>query len=279
MIKRILGLIMILVGLSGVAIAVMGARTLPGLIDRVGASLVETLQLTSQSLDTVSDSLLLAKGTIADLNTTMVGIEENMDVLGQAINETEPLLDQAAAVGSSQVPDSIEAIQAAIPDMAQVAAAVDSTLSTLNRFRIDEEFLGIEIQYDLGIDYNPTQPFDETVLSLGESLDGLPASLRSLQIYINVTKDNLDDISQGLFEISDDLSMLNGRLTEIDPLLDEYLRIVTETNDTTRVLRRQLNEQVEGAKTAVSVIMIWFAFSQLAPLYLGWELLAGKRKN
>jgi hypothetical protein len=279
MIKRFLGLVMILVGLTGIAIAVVGVRTLPGLLDRIAGNLDQTLQLTTQSLETITSSLLLAKETMGEVSTTLVSVEAGLDDLAQSINETEPLLEQASAIGSSQVPDSIESIQAAIPDLAQIAAAVDATLSTLNRFRIDESFLGIEIKYDLGINYNPAQPFDQTVLNLGDSLDGLPGSLRSLRIYMNVTKDNLNEISRGLFEIADDLNGLNGRLTEIDPLLTEYLQLVTETSDATRLLRGQLNEQVEIAKTAVSIITIWFAFSQIAPLYLGWELLTSKRIN
>ena len=48
------------------------------------------------------------------------------------------------------------------------------------------------LNYSLGVDYNPNVPFDDTVLTLGESLDGLPESLRSLQTYADETNQNLD---------------------------------------------------------------------------------------
>ncbi len=277
MIKRFIGLIILLVGVGGVLLAAAGAIYLPQAIDNVATNLDETLLLTSDSLDNVGNTLLLAKTTIEDVSTSLDTVEMTLDDLGQSINNTTPLLDQVTAVTSHELPESIETLQTAIPDMAQVAAVVDDTLSTLNRFRIDESFLGIDINYNLGIDYNPEVPFDETVLSLGEGLEGLPGSLRSLQVYMNVTKSNLEEVSSGLFQIADDLGVVNGRIIEIDPLLNEYLRIVTQTNDNTRALRTEIGSQLETISTVATVLMIWLALSQLAPIYLGWELLANKR--
>ncbi|MCA9927290.1 MAG: hypothetical protein KC419_02385 [Anaerolineales bacterium] len=271
--RRLLGIIILLTGLVGVGIAVTGALLLPDLVDRMAASLESTLAQTSEGLELVEASLLQAKVTVQDLGTTLGTVETNMTVLGQAVSETRPFLDQVSTVAADELPQSIETLQAAIPDMAQVAGVVDDTLTTLNRFRIDEEFLGFEIKYDLGVNYDPAVPFDETVLTLGDSLDGLPGSLRSLRVYANVTNDNLEEISQGLYQIGTDLEGLNGRLSEIDPLLNDYLRLITETNDATRQLRGQMSSQLDSLKTGILFVMIWLAFAQLAPLYLGWELI------
>lgn len=279
MFKRILGLVILLVGVTGVGIGVAGALLLPDVVDRIAAMLNDTLQRTSQGLDTVESSLLLARATMGDVNATLETVQENMVVLGQAVNETRPFLDQVSSVAAEDLPESIETLQTAIPDMAQVAGVVDDTLTTLNRFRIDENFLGLEIKYDLGINYDPEVPFDETVLSLGESLEGLPGSLRSLQVYANVTNDNLQEVSQGLYQIGAEMEALNGRLSEAEPLIDDYLRLITETNDATRQLRTQMSSQLDNVKTVILLVMIWLALSQLVPLYLGWELLAGKRKQ
>ncbi|MCA9926580.1 MAG: hypothetical protein KC421_29630, partial [Anaerolineales bacterium] len=57
------------------------------------------------------------------------------------------------------------------------------------------------------------------------------------------------------------------------PLLNDYLRLITETNDATRQLRGQMSSQLDSLKTGILFVMIWLAFAQLAPLYLGWELI------
>lgn len=277
MIRRAIGLVIFLVGVSGVGLAVSAYVQLPILIDTTTLSIDTMLRSTSQNLDIVEESLVLTKATLHDVGQTLATVETSMDQMGQGVNQSLPLLDQVANVASTEVPESIEAVQTAIPDLAEVARIVDDTLTTLNRFRIDESFFGFDLNYSLGIDYAPERPFDETVLGLGEGLEGLPGSLRSLQIYANVTRRNLEDVSRSLFSMADDIGTLNGRLTEIDPLLDEYLRIVIETNDSTRLMRSQIQTQSTQIKMAGQLFLIWFGLSQLAPLVLGWELMRGNR--
>lgn len=277
--KRLLGILIFISGIIGVVIALGGFLFLPRLIDRAVATLDQTLLATNNSLNTVSDTLLLAKQSVGDVSQTLVTVQTNMDQLGQAVNETTPLLNQLSAVATDEVPQSIEAVQTAIPDMAQVAAIIDDTLTTLNNFRIDESFFGIDLNYSLGVDYEPTEPFDETVLNLGEGLEGLPDSLRTLKVYLGVTQENLEDIRDGLFAMADDLETLNGRLDELDPLLNDYLQIITDTNDQTRLLRTQMNKQLSTLKLVVRLGMIWLVLAQLAPLYLGWELFTGQRNT
>ena len=278
MFRRFLGMLMLLIAIGGIGLALFGIRLGHGLIDSVAANFDQTLQLTSQSLDTVSETLLLAKSSIADVNTVMETAETTADDLAQTVNETRPLLTQISAVTSEQVPDSLETIQAAFPSLEQVAGVIDSTLVTLNGFRIDEQILGLNIQYDLGIDYEPEIPFDQSVRELGQGLEGLPESLRALQIYINVTNGNLQTVSQDIRNLADDLNVVNGRINELDPILDEYLVLITDSNDRTRELRGQINDDIQNMKNGVTLVLVWLAISQIAPLYLGWELVTNRRE-
>ena len=279
MFRRFLGVLMLLIAFGGIVLAVNGVRWGHSLVDSIATNFDQTLQLTSQSLDTVSETLLLAKSSIADVNTVMDTAETTADNLAQTVNETRPLLTQISAVTSEQVPDSLETIQEAFPSLEQVAGVIDSTLVTLNSFRIDEQILGLDIQYDLGIDYEPAIPFDQSVRDLGEGLEGLPESLRALQIYINVTNGNLQTVSQDIRNLADDLNVVNGRITELDPILDEYLVLITTTNDRTRQLRGQINSDIQSMKNGITFVMGWLALSQIAPLYLGWELITKRRQE
>lgn len=279
MFRRLLGLLLLLIGITGVVLSVAGIIVGRQLVDTIGAGIRNNLQLTLQSLDTVEETLLLAKQTIGDVSVGLDTVEATTTDLGQTINQSRPLIDQVNQVTSHQVPDSIETVQTTIPGLAEVAGIIDDTLVALNDFRIDENILGLNIQYDLGVNYNPTVPFDEAVLDLGDSLDGLPETLRSLEIYLNVTRDNLQTISQGLFAVARDLDVVNERIAAVDPLLNEYIRIVNETRDNTSQVRAQVEEQLEMIKLVITVLMVWLGLTQIAPLYLGWELLAGRRER
>ena len=277
MFRRILGLLMLLIGIGGIGIAILGAQTGHQLVDRVGTNFEQTLTLTCDSLDTVSETLVLAKSSIADINTVVTTTGTTANNLATTVEDTRPLLEQISTVATDQVPDSLETVQDAFPSLEQVAGVIDRTLVTLNSFRIDEEIFGFNIQYDLGIDYEPEIPFDQSVQALGQGLEGIPESLRAMEAYITVTNDNLETVSQDIRTLADDLQTVNGRINEFDPILDEYLVLVTDINDSTRQMRAQIEDESARLKNGITLAMVWLALTQIAPLYLGWELLTGRR--
>mgnify|MGYP001076458827 CR=1 FL=1 len=278
MIRRIIGILLLIIALGGIGISIMGARLGHQLVDRVVTNFNQTLRQTSDSLDLLSETLLLAKNSIADVNDVMITAETTADNLAQSVSDTRPLLNQISTVATEQVPDNLETVQAAFPGLEQVAGVIDRTLVTLNSFRIDEEIFGLDIEYDLGIDYEPEIPFDQSVRNLSEGLEGIPESLRAMDAYITVTSDNLETISQDIETLAGDLETVNGRLTEFDPIMDDYLVMVTDINDSTRQMRAQIQAESDSIKNGITFAMIWLALTQIAPLYLGWELVTGRRE-
>lgn len=279
MFRRFIGILLLIIALGGIAFSVIGARLGHQLVDRVATNFTQILLQTSDSLDIASETLLLAKSSIVDVNAVVTTTETTANNLAETVSDTRPLLDQISAVATDQVPDSLETVQAAFPSLEQVAGVIDRTLVTLNSFRIDESIFGFDIQYDLGIDYEPEIPFDQSVRELGDGLEGIPESLRAMESYINVTSDNLETVSQDIRTLADDLETVNGRLLEFDPLLDEYMVMITNVNDSTRQMRAQLEEESGRIKNGITFAMVWLALTQIAPLYLGWELVTGRRER
>lgn len=273
MLRKLTGIVLLLVGLGGVALAAFGFTQVDMVVDSVGGGLDGTLGLTADSLGTVEDTLVLAQSTIGDVNAGLVTVEDTAVNLAQTINETKPLLDQVSQIASVDAPDSIESVQEAIPGVAEVAGVIDDTLITLNNFAIDEDILGFKIQYDLGVDYQPEQSFDTTVTELGTSLDGLPEQLRSLEPSLDAASENLTAVSTNILTISGDLGTINERIAEVDPLLGEYIGIVNEIDTTLGDTRTTINAQLETAKLVLKVVMVWLALMQFSLLYLGWDLI------
>ncbi|MCB9422934.1 MAG: hypothetical protein H6667_24250 [Ardenticatenaceae bacterium] len=279
MIRRLVGLVIIIVGLGGIILSVIGMKAAPRTIDTIGNSLEANLVLVSESLDTVQETLLLAQSTVGEVTGGLDTVEESAVHVSLTINQTQPLLDQVSTIASDEVPQSLDSIQAAIPDLVQIAAAIDDTLTVLNSFRVDQQILGIPIKFDLGINYGPAVPFDESVSQIGRSFETLPGQLRDLDEYVVVANDNLALISEDVLAISQDLDGVNGRIAELDPLLKDYLRIVVELNDSTRQTRQIILGELNTLKRIVTIALAWVALSQLAPLYLGLELLRGRREE
>jgi len=149
----------------------------------------------------------------------------------------------------------------------------------LSNLRIKRRILGFPIYFDLGIDYTPKVPFEESINQVGASLEDIPSQMRALEVHIEATDANLETVSQDIVTTSERLHVINSSIADFAPLLDDYVRIVAETNAMIRQTRTELSRQLDTAKLVVTIAMAWIGSTQIAPLYLGCGLLASRRKR
>lgn len=272
MLRRLLGLFMLLIAIVGVILSVAGTYVVWNMIDGLGDGIDATLELTSQSLDTVADSLILTKSTVEDVTDSVDTVEITTNNLSTTISDTRPLLDQVSLVATEDVPNSLEAVQETLPNVAEVAGSIDDTLRILSAFSVNQSIVGVNFGFDLGIDYDPEQPFDESIEQIGSSLDGVPERLRELEPFLDVTSGNLATISENIETLASDLGEINENIENVQPLLDDYLDIVYQTQDLVNQTRGSLRAQLQPVKYIVMILFIWIGLTQIAPLYLGWGI-------
>jgi methyl-accepting chemotaxis protein len=277
-VRRVLGLGMLLIGIFGLALGILGAIGSHVFLDDLFGALEKSLDSISQSLDTAEETLLLARTTVEQVNKGLDTVGSAAVNLSETMIQTRPLLGEISGIVSADLPDNIEAFQSALPGMAQSAAIIDDTLVALSNLRVEQEILGFPLNFDLGIDYAPEVPFEESINRVAESLEGLPARLRGLEAQIETADGNLETISEDIVTMSADLDAINGSIAAVTPLLDDYMQIVTDVRDLIDRTRTRLVDQLDTVKLVVTLLMIWLGLTQIAPLYLGWELVAGRRE-
>ena len=276
MARRIFGTFLILLGVSGILLAVMGSQVAKQTVTGLGEGMETSLDLVIDSLDTVLDSLLLTRAALVDVGEAITQVEGTAVNVANTLEGTEPVMEEVLAITTQDLPRSLEAIEQAVPDAVQAAEAIDSTLTTLNRFEIDTSILGFPIQYDLGIDYDPAVPFDESVRAIGRSLDGLPERLRGLEDALTETQASLGSISLDMHYLAGDLTAINEQVAGFTPLVNDFIKLVIETTDNLRLIKGQIDDQVTMVNNIITLGMVWLVLSQIMPLYLGYELILGR---
>jgi hypothetical protein len=221
----------------------------------------------------MQQTLLLAKTTTAQVTDGLDAVESAAINASQTISQTRPLLGELGQLVSRDVPDNLEAVQSAVPDMAQAAAGVDDTLTVLSDLHIEQTILGYPLYFDLGIDYAPEVPFEESINQIGTGLEGIAPRLRGLQVHVDATDGSLEAIGEDMVTLSEKVQTVNRSVAGVTPLFDDYTRIVTETGERVRQARINLAWQLHAARLAVTIAMAWIGLSQIAPLYLGWSLV------
>jgi methyl-accepting chemotaxis protein len=249
----------------------MGRRVL----DEIGSSLETALSRTVDSLDTASDTLILTKSTFDQVTTGLETVANTADDVAQSILDTQPLLDSITGVVSGDIPDSLEAIEGAIPGVADAAGTIDDTLRTLSDFAVEREIFGIPISFDLGINYDPEIDLDDSVMQIGQSLEGMPESLRAIRTDLDVANNNLETISSSVGAIAADLDALGTNVEQIEPLVDDYIQLVSDIRQLAVESQERLDAQLETAKLIVTLLFVWIGINQLIPLYLSWDIFTG----
>ncbi len=281
-IRRILGLIILLTALVIFGGSLYAAYLAGDALAGLNAGIRDNLALASASLATAHDTLTLSRDTFSDVNGGLGSAVAATSNASRTVADSRPLIDNVGVVVTQEVPEAVEGIQAALPNMIEVAGVIDTTLRTLSSIGIDRTinlpFGGsIPLQFDLGIDYAPAVPFDTTLRGFGTSLEGLPESMRGLETDLATTSANLDALATDLQAASDNLAVINTRIGEVLPLIDQYLALADQLDVTIAHLDDDIDRQLELLRLGIIAVLVILALSQLAPLYLGWELLTGRR--
>lgn len=273
LIRRIFGLIVILTALSGIALSVGCALYAPDALDETANQALNALSLAQINIATTNDALLLAQETVGNVTLTLDTVEITAERLALSVEDTKPLLTQINDITTQRLPESLEAVENTLPNIAEVAGAIDDTLTALSNFGFSQSFFGQSIDLTLGIDYNPENRFDESIAIMSDSLTGLPEELRALETELNNTEENLDTVTADIEVLADEISVVNDNLADIPALLDEYIDSLNEVDGQLDDAANAIESQLEFAHQAILVVAIWTALIQLAPLYVGWQML------
>lgn len=279
MFKRLLGLIIIVVSLIAVAISVAGTLFAQNVVDGLSVGFGEVSTLAFDSFEAATDSLNLVKSTVEEVNGSLVTVEKSAVDVAKTLDDTQPLIVQVTDIVSESVPESLEALEQASPNLIQIAGSVDNTLRLLDDFQIKQTIpiINYDIDFDLGVvDYNPVQPFDESVAAITSSFDGVPEQMRSLATDLELANDNISVISGDIVAISADIQDINTQVAQVPDQIDEFIVILSELESDINTVEANFTSQLENIKLGITVFMVWIGLLQLAPLVVGWNLLTGR---
>ena len=207
---------------AGIVIVVLSALGLVG-----GLFVVESLADDARSSVSVSQSALQAVSeTVETIDAVALDTAASLGAASRSVGEVSATVDEAviALEGVADflefdLPETLDAVQTSMPAAIQTANAVDGTLRALSLF---------------GVDYDPDEPFGESLSRVNTALATLPDELRVQSSAIRelipstsqlaVESDRLADSMSGLEESLDGFVALTGdyeaTLTEAEVTID-----------------------------------------------------------
>ncbi len=263
MLRRLIGLILILAAIGGLLISILGLVA----IWRIHPNLTQNLQtgvdLIGQTLETTAQGLIITKEALASSVETIGNLQATIETTASTISSTQPMLEEISTMLKNDVPNTIQATQQTLLTAQQSAQVIDGVLMTLSSIPLIGSSIG----------YNPEIPLSDALGDVAESLQDLPDSFTRMADSMKTTQSNVQT-----FEA--DLSVMAGSVGEIQTSVAEYEKVISGYQASLDQVQAQLDtlstnlpQIVRTAVIGLTVFLVWLAIAQVGLFTQGWELL------
>ena len=259
MVKRILGILLMLVGAFGVLTCVLAGLHTWRMAEDVAAMADDTLGLLLDTLDGVERSLGVVSATldnaamgIGSLHTTTLGV-------GETLSTTRSTLGGIAHLAEGDLSQSLEFSIVTLKTLEQTAGMADDVLRGLS-------LLGVG-------GYDPSAPLSQSIARIRKGLDPVPDSLRQVGSSLRGTAANLEGMRGGVVQTGNRLLDIQENVLSARANVAGYVTLVRRWQQQVRVLRRSADRAIKTVAWAATLLLTWIGLSQLAIVQWGISLM------
>lgn len=248
------GNVLVALGVAGlimsVVVVVLGLRA----VDRTGATVARSLELTADAIIAVEDSVAAAADSVtiaADGIDTLVSAAQNTE---DSLGGVATLADDTASALGAEIPEAVEAIRTTMPALIESAELVEDALSTLSF---------------LGVGFDPQNPPAASLREVDERLADVAEVLRDGSGQISVIGADLSDLEADVASLTFNLERLDANLDRATSLVGTYTattRNITALVDDTAA---ELETQRRDGQMIVVLFGVVLALLHAVPIALG----------
>ncbi len=257
--KRILGLVLVIISLVSLVDSAGGVLALWGARPAITTALQDTAQLVSETLTTTQKALAVADTALQNAADTIKVLSGSIDSLANSIGNTQDTLNSVTTLVKQDLPKTIEAARTALASAQDTARVVDNFLSGISR-----------IQF-LNINYNPKVPLDSSIGQISDSLGGLPAQLATLGGSLDAIATNFPAVSTTIHGLGTTLTNVDSTLTDARAVIKDYAAQLARTQTAVEPIGAGIPAYVALFIAGLTFIMLWIIAVQIIVLAVGWR--------
>lgn len=194
------GIVALVAGLVGGIIGLV-------VVNNLADFLVESVAISQSVVGAVDETLGLIESVSVDVEEGIGAASASIAAAAEAVGATAAELEGLADFLDGELQASIEALLGTMPAAIQTAGVIDSTLSALSF---------------VGVDYNPEQPFDESLVAVEDALDGIPAQLGEQAEAIRALVPVSQQFAEDAAATAESFDSLQTQLQSSQQLIDSY---------------------------------------------------------
>ena len=254
----LVGRVLVGVGALGVVLSLAGTVVGLRLLGGLDAAVRDSIALTADALEVVDRSVEVTEGAVGSLTDALGSTEAAARQVATGVGDAVGVLDATADLTEGEIAASLQEVEDALPALIEVAEVIDGTLSALS---------------NVGVDYDPDEPFDDSLRAIQREVDGLPEALRTQAQLVREASSSLAGVRRATLAIADDLARLEAALRDARGLMEEYSATAAGARAVVDRRAGDLDGDVRLARALVVALGLTMATTNLAPLGVGWVLL------
>lgn len=265
--KKLFGLIFLLIGLVGVAAGGAGIF--------YSGSIAAIKPDVEQSLETTKAALVQTKDVLAEASTALTDVEKT---IGNASQSIDGVSADLSTTMSGNVVDSVATIQTMVDESVMGSVTmVEDAFDTLEELALgleesgQQETLGRlfgtpDFSLDFLLAYQPEVSMKDSVSQVSSDLGDISKQLQTIDTNLS---DTLATSSQDVAKLADDVNAIKVEVEGYNGLLDQYIAQIDKAHD-------NLGTIFGRVQMGVIIFLIWVIVVSIPPIYLGWALLSGE---
>jgi hypothetical protein len=275
--RRILGILVMLAGILGLVISLAGLAgvwmikpALTGFANSTILTLSSTVSTSQKAMEVTGEAL----GATVD---SVDALSEMLGATADTVKDTQPVVDQLNTFLGVNLPATMENATDSLKTAQQAATVLDSSIRSLETFRavmVGVPIVGsfIEVPKEA---YNPEKPLADSLGEVAANLDSLPEMFTDMSANLGKATENLDTIQADLNTMSDSVALISQSLGEYQAMIAQSQSSMDNLKTMLTNIQNNLATILNWVAIGFSVFFGWLLVAQVVILTQGWELFQG----
>ena len=249
-----------LISLSGLVLLWMSYQPVKSTATEVLEVTEGALEVSSQTIGLLEDSLLLAETSLREVRTTLSGFSS-------VIGNTSTVLEVVSQVLGDELIRVLRDTSSGLESLEKTSRLIDNTLGFISSI----PFIG-------GSQYQPDTPLAESVASIRKDLQGLPPAMEKVNSELSQTASSLQSLPEAMDNLTLQLAAIQENLNKSRNQLDEYRLIIQTYQSKLERFKSNLPVFITVSYAVMSVLLLWISLAQIGLFNQGIERLTRSRR-
>lgn len=204
-----------------------------------------------QGLDRLDTALSRARDEVA-------GVEQDVQAFGTDVEENKPLLASISGVLGAQLSPLVDSAREIMAGVREAVAAVNSAIEAINAL----PFVSVPTPELVG------------VKKLAQDVEAFRTQVQELRAAVDQRR--IEIIQGATSLITTPASQIHSTLDEMQTSVSGYSRQLGAIEERLSVFKSSIGGRLTRAAVVLTLLLLWFAFSQAGLVVLGWRFFSGK---